>query len=102
MSKLGQIETQILTIATPESPFTFRNGDSLDHVELAYETWGTLDKDRSNAILLFHAFSGSQHAAGYNPDFPCNEFWTPECHYGWWEEFIGPGKALDTEKYFVI
>ncbi len=102
MSELGQIETQILNVATAESPFAFRNGDSLDHVELAYETWGTLNEDRSNAILLFHAFSGSQHAAGYNPDFPCNEFWTPECHNGWWEEFIGPGKALDTEKYFVV
>ncbi len=102
MSKSGHTKSQILSIATPESPFAFRNGASLDHVDLAYETWGTLNNDKSNAILLFHAFSGSQHAAGYNPDLPGNEFWTPECHPGWWEEFIGPGKALDTEKYFVI
>lgn len=102
MSEFGQIESQTLTIATPESPFAFRNGVSLDHVELAYETWGTLNEDKSNAILLFHAFSGSHHAAGDNPDLCGNEFWTPECHDGWWEGFIGSGKALDTDKYFII
>ncbi|MEC5126431.1 homoserine O-acetyltransferase [Verrucomicrobiales bacterium BCK34] len=102
MSDPGQVETQFQTIATSECPFVFRNGDSLDDVVIAYETWGTLNEDRSNAILLFHAFSGSQHAAGYNPSVEGNEFWTKECQQGWWNPFIGPGKALDTDKYFII
>ena len=102
MSEIGQIETQFQTIATPEKPFVFRCGAKLDHVELAYETYGELNESRSNAILLFHAFSGSQHAAGYNPEVKDNAFWTRECEDGWWNLFIGPGKALDTDQYFVI
>jgi len=102
MSEIVQTATQFITIATPEDPFVFQNGSSLEHAQLAYETWGTLNADKSNAILLFHAFSGSQHAAGYNVEVPENPFWTPECREGWWQKFIGPGQALDTEKYFVI
>ena len=102
MSELGQVKTQFQEIATAEKPFVFRSGDSLDHAELAYETWGKLNTNGSNAILLFHAFSGSQHAAGENPELEGNEFWTSDCQDGWWENFIGPEKALDTNKHFVI
>lgn len=102
MSEIGQVETQFQTIATPEDPFVFRCGASLAHAELAYETYGELNETRSNAILLFHAFSGSQHAAGYNPEVKGNAFWTPECENGWWNPFIGPGKALDTDRYFIV
>lgn len=102
MSEFGQVETKFETIATPEDPFVFRSGESLSHVEIAYETYGELNGDASNAILLFHAFSGSQHAAGFNPEGPGTPFWTPECEHGWWDNFIGPGKALDTDRYFVI
>ncbi len=102
MSDLGTIETQFATIATPEQPFVFRSGETLDHVEIAYETYGELNEERSNAILLFHAFSGSQHAAGINPSVARTPFWTQECVPGWWEPFIGPGKALDTDRYHII
>jgi homoserine O-acetyltransferase len=102
MSELQQVETHFQVIATPATPFEFRSGKTLDHVTIAYETYGTLNRDKSNAILLFHAFSGSQHAAGHNPEVEGNAFWTQECTSGWWELFIGPGKALDTEKYFII
>ncbi len=102
MTEIGPIKTLFQTIATPEDPFLFRDGAQLDHVEVAYETYGTLNEEKTNAILLFHAFSGSQHAAGFNPAVKGNEFWTSECEHGWWDLFIGPGKALDTEKYFII
>lgn len=102
MSEVGVIETQFETIASPEQPFLFRCGISLEHVHIAYETYGELNADRSNAILLFHAFSGSQHAAGTNTAGVGNEFWTRECEDGWWNLFIGPGKAFDTDKYFII
>jgi len=102
MSEIGQVETRIETIATPQDPFVFRSGASLDHVEIAYERYGELNADASNAILLFHAFSGSQHAAGINPGLPGNPYWTPECVPGWWEPFVGPGKALDTDRYCIV
>ncbi len=78
-------------------------GESLTDASLAYETWGRLNADRSNAALVFHALSGSQHAAGHNPSVPGAEGrWTDECQTGWWHDFIGPGKALDTNELFVI
>jgi len=83
--------------------FPLQSGESLGSITLAYETYGTLNADKSNAILLFHALSGSQHAAGFNDCVPeSGEFWREECFIGWWDDFIGAGKALDTEKHFVI
>src|SRR5215472_14059864 len=69
------------------------SGATLAPVEVAYETYGVLNAARSNAILIQHAFSGDAHAAGISP-----ESGKP----GWWDNMIGPGKAFDTEKYFVI
>jgi homoserine O-acetyltransferase len=102
MTDPGPTETRFQTLATPDEPFVFASGEALDHVEIAYETYGELKPDRSNAILLFHAFSGSQHAAGVTPGVPGCGFWTPECVPGWWNPFIGPGKALDTDLYHII
>src|ERR1700735_870391 len=62
-------------------------GVTLSPVEIAYETYGKLNESKSNAILALHAFSGDAHAAGEG---------------GWWNEMIGPGKAFDTDQYFVI
>ena len=73
--------------------FMLESGKSLGPVTLAYETYGRLDQKKENAILITHALSGDAHAAGYHEgdDEP-----------GWWESMIGPGKAFDTDKYFVI
>ena len=68
-------------------------GATLAPVEVAYETYGELNARKSNAILILHAFSGDAHAAGVSP-----ETGKP----GWWDNMIGPGKAFDTNKYFVI
>jgi len=68
-------------------------GATLSPVEVAYETYGELNAAKSNAILILHAFSGDAHAAGISP-----ESGKP----GWWDNMIGPGKAFDTNKYFVI
>src|SRR5437868_2880143 len=69
------------------------NGATLAPVEIAYESYGELNKARSNAILILHAFSGDAHAAGIS-----HEGGKP----GWWDNMIGPGKAFDTDKYFVL
>lgn len=99
---MTEVATQFFTIRD-DAPLTLREGGELPEATLAYETWGELNADGSNAILLFHALSGSHHAAGHNPAIPgIGDRWQPEMHDGWWEGILGPGKALDTDKYFVI
>lgn len=102
MSSLAPVKTRIQSIASNDNPFVFRSGESLTDACLAYETLGHLNEDKSNAILLFHAFSGSHHVAGFCPENPASPYWTEECHFGWWELFVGPGKAIDTDQFFVI
>jgi homoserine O-acetyltransferase len=77
-----------------DTPLLFRSGAVLPRYELAYETYGTLNADKSNAILVCHALSGNHHVAGYYADNPKN--------IGWWDNMIGPGKPVDTDKFFVI
>lgn len=99
----GTVATQFLQVGSADEPFVTAGGDALPGYTLAYETYGELNADRSNAILLFHALSGSQHAAGINKSVEgIDDRWTEELHHGWWESFIGPGRALDTSKYFII
>jgi homoserine O-acetyltransferase/O-succinyltransferase len=69
------------------------NGSTLAPVEVAYQTYGTLNAAKSNAILVEHAFSGDAHAAGADPETGKR---------GWWDNMIGPGKGFDTDRYFVI
>ncbi len=90
-SSLGIVERQHFTFAENE-PMPLDSGESLGPITLAYETYGRLNVDRSNAILILHALSGDAHAAGVSP----------EGRIGWWDDCIGPGKAFDTTKYFVI
>ena len=78
-----------------ETPLHLRSGATLESFTLAYETYGTLDADRSNAILICHALSGDAHVAGYHTDDPSER-------PGWWDEAVGPGKLFDTNRYFVI
>ncbi len=98
------VQNRTFTFADqPGEKFQLELGGTLSPVSLAYETYGRLSAKRDNAILLFHALSGNQHAAGFNPNAPVmGDLWTPENHVGWWDGFIGPGKALDTDRYFVI
>jgi homoserine O-acetyltransferase len=75
-------------------PLILKAGKTLASYELVYETYGTLNADRSNAVLVCHALSGSHHIAGYYADDPDK--------VGWWDNLIGPGKPIDTERFFVI
>ena len=75
-------------------PLPLRSGGTLAGYDLVYETYGTLNADRSNAVLVCHALSGSHHVAGVYADEPQN--------VGWWDNLVGPGKPLDTRKFFVI
>lgn len=104
MSETRQIvETQFAHFGSPEVPVLLRSGHALPGLTVAYETYGELNAAKSNAILIFHGLTGSQHAAGHNAKVPgVGSLWTRECEKGWWEEFIGPGKALDTRKFHII
>lgn len=104
MSKAAKSqETQFFQTGSSKKPFAFACGDKLPGITVAYETYGKLNAAKSNAILLFHALSGSQHAAGLNTAVPRTDGrWTEDIHQGWWDLFIGPDKALDTKRYFII
>ncbi len=88
-----------MLIATPQSmffeePLALTSGASISAYTLRYETYGTLNADKSNAVLICHALNASHHVAGCYPDQPKN--------IGWWDSMVGPGKSLDTNEFFVI
>lgn len=87
------------TIVTPETfsfdaPFTLQNGQTLPRFELMVETYGELNADKSNAVLICHALSGTHHAAGRHS--------ADDKYPGWWDNMIGAGKPIDTDKFFVV
>lgn len=86
---LGVITPQQLKV---DKPLSLSSGAILPHYELTYETYGTLNKDASNGILVCHALSGDHHVAGLDA----------EGKPGWWNGYIGPGKAIDTNEFFVV
>jgi homoserine O-acetyltransferase len=90
---VGIVQTKAFTFAQ-DTPFVLESGAMISPVTLAYETYGQLNADRSNAILICHALSGGAHAAGYHS--------AADPQPGWWDDCIGPGKAFDTDRYFVI
>ncbi len=95
-SSVGVVEKQYYTFAEPPEKLVLESGAELGPVTIAYETYGRLNKKRDNAILIAHAFSGDSHAAGYYIGDSESD------NTGWWDFMIGPGKGIDTEKYFVI
>ena len=84
-----KVRTELINFA---DGINLDSGDRLEKFELMIETYGELNKSGSNAILLCHAFSGNHHAAGKNK----------ESEIGWWDEIVGPNKAIDTDKYYVV
>ena len=77
-----------------DQPIRLRGGAELPAYEIAYETYGTLNAARSNAVLVCHALNASHHVAGYYEDDKDN--------VGWWDNLVGPGKPLDTNRFFVV
>ncbi len=89
---VGVVRTQVAHFA---EPLRLRAGGVLPEFTIAYETYGTLNPDRTNAILICHALSGDAHVAGYHTDDPTER-------PGWWDDAVGPGRMFDTDRYFVI
>ncbi len=92
-NSVGIVETRYFSFAE-DAPFVLESGAALGPVTLAYQTYGQLNAERSNAVLICHALSGGAHAAGYRS--------LEDQKPGWWDSAIGPGKAFDTNRFFVI
>ena len=91
---VGLVEKKSYTFAEPPNEITLESGARLGSVTIAYETCGQLNDDKSNVVLICHALSGDSHVAGYySEDDP---------KPGWWDIMVGPGKGIDTDKYFII
>ena len=91
MTSLGDIQPQSMRFA---EPLPLMSGAQLRDYTLVYETYGTLAPDRGNAVLVCHALNAGHHAAGTHAGDPKSE--------GWWDNLIGPGKPLDTDRFFVV
>ncbi|HPP81718.1 MAG TPA: homoserine O-acetyltransferase, partial [Deltaproteobacteria bacterium] len=90
MNPQGPVKTQILKVPRP---FRLESGDTLEGLTIAYEAYGELSPSGDNAVLIEHALSGDAHAAFYHEGAR---------KPGWWDPMIGPGKAFDTNRYFVV
>ena len=91
---VGVVEKQVFTFAEPPHQMILENGSKLGPVTIAYETYGSLTPARDNVVLIAHALSGDAHVAGYYRE--------EDPKPGWWDIMVGPGKGIDTDKYFVV
>ncbi|MFZ7127430.1 MAG: homoserine O-acetyltransferase MetX [Desulfobacterales bacterium] len=93
-NSVGQVSECRFSFGGPDEPLVLDSGRTIGPVEIAYETYGEPNADRSNAVLVCHALSGDAHAAGY---------YSPhDARTGWWDGMIGPGKAFDTSRYWIV
>lgn len=92
-SSLGLVETRRVTLFTEEDPLVLESGEHLAPVEVAYETYGERDADGGNAVFICHALTGDANAAGHH-----GEARRP----GWWDNIIGPGRPIDTDRFYVV
>ena len=95
----NQLPADSVGLVTPRThhftqPLLLACGKTLDEYELVYETYGQLNAAKSNAVLICHALSGHHHAAGYHS--------MEDKRPGWWDAYIGPGKPIDTNKFYVV
>ncbi|ADB49145.1 homoserine O-acetyltransferase MetX [Conexibacter woesei] len=90
---VGRVETRSRVLFDEERPLVLESGARLTHVEVAYETYGELDAAGANAVFVCHALSGDAHAAGYHDG---------DRRPGWWDNIVGPGRPLDTDRLFVV
>ena len=90
---VGVVQTRTVELFTPERPLLLASGERLDRVQVAYETYGTLSAAADNAVMICHALTGDAHAAGFHAGAR---------RPGWWDNLIGPGKPVDTDRLFVI
>ena len=93
-TSVGLTETRTVRLFTLEEPLSLNSGETFGPIDVAYEVYGSPDADGGNVIYVCHAMTGDAHAAGYHA--------ADDRKPGWWDDFIGPGKAFDTSRYAVV
>jgi homoserine O-acetyltransferase/O-succinyltransferase len=93
VGSVGVTKPQRVVLFTEDDPLRLASGRTLAHVEVAYETYGEMSPERDNVVFVCHALTGDAHAAGEHPD---------DGRRGWWDNLIGPGKPIDTDRFFVV
>jgi homoserine O-acetyltransferase len=93
-NSVGIVKTQKIRVVEQDSPLRLACGKTVSPVDVAYETYGSLNQQKDNTVLICHALSGDAHVAGYHS--------LNDRKPGWWDIMVGPGKGIDTNKYFVI
>jgi homoserine O-acetyltransferase len=101
-TSVGWTEAQSITLATPEQPFKLEVGSTIAPVVVEYEVYGKLSPARDNVVMIAHALSGDAHVAGWDKSAQATGRVWRSRHAGWWDTVIGPGKAIDTNRYCVI
>ena len=91
-NSVGIVQTQTARLVEPQQPLTLKCGKKLAPIDVAYETYGQLNEAGDNAVLICHALSGDSHVARHNKDDDP----------GWWDTVVGPGKPIDTDRFFVV
>ena len=91
---VGLVQTQYVELFSADQPLVLANGTKIGPIRVAYETYGELSPERDNAIFVCHALTGDAHLAGRRSE--------TDRKAGWWDELVGPGRGLDTSRYFVI
>ncbi len=90
---VGEVYTQMVRLYSAEAPLRMDNGEELGPIDVAFETYGELNRDASNVVVICHALTGDAHAAGHHGD--------PQ-RQGWWDLLVGPGRTVDTKRFFVV
>jgi homoserine O-acetyltransferase len=99
---VGWTEAKTIRLATDDKPFPLESGEALAPVDVEYETYGELAPARDNVVLIAHALSGDAHVAGWDAHArKTGRLWR-ERKPGWWDAIVGPGKAIDTTRWFVV
>lgn len=101
-TSVGWTEAKTIALATQENPFPLETGASVGPVVVEFETYGKLAPNRDNVVLITHALSGDAHVAGWDRKAEATGRLYRTRHPGWWDTVIGPGKAIDTNRYFVL
>ena len=93
-NSVGIVETKTIRVVDKDTPFKLQCGKTLAPIDIAYETYGQMNEAGDNVVYICHALTGNAHVAGYND--------TDDKKPGWWDMFVGPDKAIDTNKFFVV
>lgn len=102
LTSVGYTRARRMVLTDGRQPFQLESGQELSELVVEYETYGELAADGGNAILVCHALTGDAHVAGWDAEAACSGRPWRQSRPGWWDGIVGPGKALDTNRFFIV